>query len=37
MITDGELEEIELWCSKAQNGPWKAYIENRDNESGNSL
>jgi hypothetical protein len=37
MITDEELKEIELRCSEAQNGPWKAYIENRDHESGNSF
>ena len=37
MITDEELKEIELRCSEAQNGPWKASIENRDHESGNSF
>ena len=34
MISKEELREIELRCEKAQNGPWKAYIEGRDHESG---
>lgn len=37
MITEKELNEIEARCSKSQQGPWKAYIENRDHESGNSF
>jgi hypothetical protein len=37
MITEQELKEIELRCSKAQSMPWKAYIEGRDHESGSSI
>jgi len=37
MITNEELNEIEYRCAQTQNGPWKAYIENRDHESGNSF
>ncbi|MGF7038025.1 hypothetical protein [Mucilaginibacter lappiensis] len=37
MITDEELNEIELRCNEAQDGPWKAYIENRDHESGSDF
>lgn len=37
MITDRELEEIELRVNSAQRGPWKAYIEDRDHESGSSF
>lgn len=37
MITGEELKEIEFRWLNAQNGPWKAYIENRDHESGNSF
>jgi len=37
MITDDELKEIEARCKKTQNGPWKAYIEDRDHESGSDF
>lgn len=37
MITEDELKQIELRCSDAQPGPWKAYIENRDHESGSDF
>lgn len=37
MITEQELNEIELRANQAQQGPWKAYIENRDHESGSSF
>jgi hypothetical protein len=37
MISEKELDEIELRSSKAQNGPWKAYIEGRDHESGSNF
>ena len=37
MITEEELKEIELRCSKTQKGPWKAYIEGRDHESGSDF
>jgi hypothetical protein len=37
MVTEQELKEIELRCAAAQNGPWKAYVEDRDYESGNSF
>ncbi len=34
MLTEKELLEIELRVNQAQKGPWKAYIEGRDHESG---
>ena len=37
MITNEELDKIDYRCTQTQNGPWKAYIENRDHESGNSF
>jgi hypothetical protein len=37
MITDEELKQIELRCSNAQQGPWKAFIEGRDHESGSDF
>jgi hypothetical protein len=37
MLTEQELKEIELRCMKAQAGPWKAYIEGRDHESGSDI
>lgn len=37
MITDEELNEIGDRCAKAQPGPWKAYIEGRDHESGDDF
>ena len=37
MITDKELDEIEFRANSAQPGPWKAFIEDRDHESGSSF
>jgi len=37
MISDEKLKEIEQRCIKAQKGPWKAYIEGRDHESGSDF
>lgn len=37
MITEEELKQIELRCSRAQPGPWKAFIEGRDHESGSNF
>ena len=37
MISEEELKEIENRCNQAQPGPWKAYIEGRDCESGSSF
>ncbi|MDN3583720.1 hypothetical protein [Mucilaginibacter flavus] len=37
MITDEELNIIEQRCANTQNGPWKAYIENRDHQSGGNF
>jgi hypothetical protein len=37
MISEEELREIEARCEKTQNGPWKAYIEGRDHESGSDF
>jgi hypothetical protein len=37
MITEKELGQIEERCNKAQVGPWKAYIEGRDHESGTNF
>jgi hypothetical protein len=37
MLTDKELDEIEARANQAQKGPWKAYIEGKDNESGSSF
>ncbi len=37
MITEEELEEIEKRCIHCQPAPWKAYIENRDHESGSNF
>jgi hypothetical protein len=34
MITEEELIQIEHRVNSAQAGPWKAYIEDRDHESG---
>ena len=36
-MTEEELQEIELRESKTQSGPWKAYIEGRNHESGSSF
>lgn len=37
IITEKELDQIEETCNKAQEGPWKAYIEGRDHESGTNF
>lgn len=37
MLSEKEIQEIELRVDQAQNGPWKAYIEGRDHESGSSF
>ncbi|MGZ3840350.1 MAG: hypothetical protein ACXVBR_11815 [Flavisolibacter sp.] len=37
MLNEDELIRIELRCSKAQKGPWKAFIEGRDHESGTNF
>jgi hypothetical protein len=37
MINDKELYGIEQRANNAQPGPWKAYIEGRDHESGSSF
>lgn len=37
MISEKELEEIELRSEKAQKRPWKAFIEGRDHESGSDF
>lgn len=37
MITEEELIQIEHRANSAQAGPWKAYIEDRDHESGSSF
>jgi len=37
MITEEELMQIEQRANSAQAGPWKAYIEGRDHESGSDF
>lgn len=37
MLTEKELLEIESRANQTQNGPWKAYIEGRDHESGSNF
>ena len=37
MITEEELKKIEQRLTLAQPGPWKAYIEGRDHESGSDF
>ncbi|KQT22079.1 hypothetical protein ASG31_01695 [Chryseobacterium sp. Leaf404] len=37
MMTEEELKEIEQREQKTQIGPWKAYIEGRDHESGSDF
>ncbi|MCF6347845.1 MAG: hypothetical protein L3J20_06055 [Flavobacteriaceae bacterium] len=34
MITEEKLKEIENRCKYSTHGPWKAYIEGRDHDSG---
>jgi hypothetical protein len=36
-MTPDELSEIENRLNGATNGPWKAYIEGRDHESGSNF
>lgn len=36
-LTDSELMRIQRLCDAATAGPWKAYIEGRDHESGSSF
>lgn len=36
-ISDEDLERIERLCSSATRGPWKAFVEGRDHESGSSF
>ena len=36
-LTDSELARIQRLCDAATGGPWKAYIEGRDHESGSSF
>ena len=37
MISDNELSEIKNRVEGATKGPWKAYVEGRDMESGSSF
>jgi hypothetical protein len=37
MIAEEELNEIEQRANKAQNSPWKAFIEGRNHESGSDF
>ena len=37
MITEEELKQIEQRANKAQAGPWKAFIEGIDHESGSDF
>jgi hypothetical protein len=37
MITEDQLRRIEERAAKAQAGPWKAYIEGRNHESGSNF
>ncbi|MBM6499398.1 hypothetical protein [Flavobacterium macrobrachii] len=37
MLTEKELVDIETRANQTQNGPWKAYIEGRDHESGSNF
>lgn len=36
-MSDDELAAIQKRCDAATAGPWKAYIEDRDHESGSSF
>ena len=36
-LTKAELNEIQARCEAASPGPWKAFIEGRDHESGSSF
>jgi hypothetical protein len=37
MISEKEIQEIELRVDQSQNGPWKAYIQGRDHDSNSSF
>ncbi len=37
MISDEELELIEMRANRARPGPWKSYIEGRDHTSGSDF
>jgi hypothetical protein len=36
-LTDEELDQIQLRADRATKGPWKSYIEGRDEMSGSSF
>ena len=36
-ITESELARIQQLCDAATGGPWRAYVEGRDHESGSSF
>jgi hypothetical protein len=36
-LTELELARIERHCAAATRGPWKAYVEGRDHQSGSSF
>jgi hypothetical protein len=36
-LTDEELDQIQLRADQATKGPWKSYIEGRDEMSGSSF
>ena len=36
-MTDEELTEIRHRCERASPGPWKAWVEGRDHQSGSSM
>ena len=36
-LTDDDLKRIQELCDAATKGPWKAYVEGRDHESGSSF
>lgn len=37
MLSEEDLQQIEKRVNQAQSGPWKAYIEGRDHESGSDF
>lgn len=37
MITEEELRQIEQRANQAQPGPWKAFVEGRDHQSGSDF
>jgi hypothetical protein len=36
-LTDNDLKRIQNLCDAATEGPWRAFIEDRDHESGSSF